>query len=136
MSAIIPTTEEIQRDYMHAMLNPGSFDCLHNWYSGLLTAIPDGIASIVLKTDCFLAKYLGYILYPIEDIVKKLGFYDTSNEWINGEIRKDTLLRAYVTPNCYASDLATFVFHATEVAFPIILFFIVLTYILHKKRQK
>ncbi len=135
MSAIIRTEEEIARDDRYAMLHPGTFDCTHDWYSGLITAIPDGIFSAALRADVYLAKYLGMVLKPIEKIINQAGIKDISTAWLNSEIRKDDLLRARITPNCNTGDLATFIYHAAEISFPVVLI-LWLIYLVFTKKYK
>lgn len=135
MSAIIRTEEEIARDDRYAMLHPGTFDCTHDWYSGLITAIPDGIFSAVLRVDAYLAKYFYMVLRPIEKIINQAGVNDISTAWLNSEIRKDDLLRARITPNCSTGDLATFIYYAAEISLPVFLI-LWLIYLVFTKKDK
>lgn len=106
MSAIIPTTEERQRDDMHAMLNPGSFEDTSSWYSGLLSAVPRGVYTGAAKLDEAAAAGLESVFRPIQEGLNSVGINDTSADFFHGERIADAHKVAEITPDPYTTGTA------------------------------
>ncbi|EDR5177740.1 hypothetical protein CEH78_003725 [Salmonella enterica] len=106
MSAIIPTTEERQRDDMHAMSNPGSFEDTSSWYSGLLSAVPRGVYTGAAKLDEAAAAGLESVFRPIQEGLNSVGINDNSADWLHGERIADARQVAEVTPDPYTTGTA------------------------------
>ncbi|ECA4811364.1 hypothetical protein G6K67_001358 [Salmonella enterica subsp. enterica serovar Rubislaw] len=106
MSAIIPTTEERQRDDMHAMLNPGSIEDTSSWYSGLLSAVPRGLYTGVAKLDETAAAGLESVFRPIQQGLNSVGIHDNSADLFYGERIADARKVAEITPDPYTTGTA------------------------------
>ncbi|HFW4796566.1 TPA: hypothetical protein ACIBS5_001906 [Salmonella enterica subsp. diarizonae serovar 60-67:z35:-] len=106
MSAIIPTTEERQRDDMHARLNPGSFEDTSSWYSGLLSAVPRGVYTGAAKLDETAAAGLESVFRPIQEGLNSVGINDNSADWLHGERIADARKVAEIAPDPYTTGTA------------------------------
>ncbi|EJJ3922785.1 hypothetical protein NI479_004913 [Salmonella enterica] len=106
MSAIIPTTEERQRDDMHAMLNPGSFEDTSSWYSGLLSSVPRGIYTGAAKLDEAAAAGLESVFRPIQQGLNSVGIHDNSADLFYGERIADARKVAEIAPDPYTTGTA------------------------------
>ncbi|EAQ6129192.1 hypothetical protein AXA88_09015 [Salmonella enterica] len=103
MSAIIPTTEERQRDDIHAQLNPGVFEDTSSWYSGLLSAVPRGVYTGAAKLDEAAAAGLESVFRPIQEGLNSVGINDNSADWLHGERIADARQVAEITPDPYTT---------------------------------
>lgn len=106
MSAIIPTTEERQRDDMHAMLNPGSIEDTSSWYSGLLSAVPRGIYTGAAKLDEAAAAGLESVFRPIQQGLNSVDIHDNSADLFYGERIADAHKVAEIAPDPYTTGTA------------------------------
>ncbi|EEN6706363.1 hypothetical protein S496_12230 [Salmonella enterica subsp. enterica serovar Rubislaw] len=106
MSAIIPTTEERQRDDMHAMLNPGSIEDTSSWYSGLLSSVPRGIYTGAAKLDEAAAAGLESVFRPIQQGLNSVGIHDNSADLFYGERIADARKVAEIAPDPYTTGTA------------------------------
>ncbi|HGB3909041.1 TPA: hypothetical protein ACIVLM_000303 [Salmonella enterica subsp. enterica serovar Birkenhead] len=106
MSYIDPTPVELEREKRNAQLNPVVFDDSPSWYSGLASAVPEGIGAGVLKTGEGLLGFLEPGTDALSSAFNAIGIKDNGPEWSHYLRNRLANYTARIAPDPYTTGAA------------------------------
>ncbi|HFW3111640.1 TPA: hypothetical protein ACIBE2_001848 [Salmonella enterica subsp. diarizonae serovar 61:r:-] len=106
MSYIDPTPVELEREKRNAQLNPIVFDDSPAWYSGLTSAVPEGIGAGVLKTGEGLLGFLEPGTDALSSAFNAIGIKDNGPEWSHYLRNRLANYTARIAPDPYTTGAA------------------------------
>lgn len=106
MSYIDPTPVEIEREKRNAQLNPVVFDDSPSWYSGLASAVPEGIGAGILKTGEGILGFLEPGTDALSSAFNTLGIKDNGPEWSHYLRNRLANYTARIAPDPYTTGEA------------------------------
>lgn len=106
MSYIDPTPVELEREKRNAQLNPVVFDDSPAWYSGLASAVPEGIGAGVLKTGEGLLGFLEPGTDALSSAFNAIGIKDNGPEWSHYLRNRLANYTARIAPDPYTTGAA------------------------------